>query len=149
MSLNEQRVMVNDESPAKLSRAIVALLNTCEDKPCQVTMEYLTEEEGLALSVIQTPYIIKQYIVGGYMAAYDFELVYRTIPASDSGRLQADEELDELVTWLIQHIDELDLSENIKITKIERQNLSALQGRLSNGSEDRTSALTINYERME
>ncbi len=142
---SETRRLVNDSSPAQLSRALVSLINTDSDRPCDVCMEYLTDEYGLALSVIQAPYVLRQYITGGYVAAYQFELIYRTLPVTDAERLEADETLDELVTWLLQNIDSLDLAD-ISIKKAERQSLAALTARYQNGAEDHTSALSIEYE---
>lgn len=141
------RRLVNDDSPAAVSRAIVNLLNTYQDKPDIVTMEYLTEENGLALSVIQVPYVVEQYICGGYLAAYDCELIYRTIPTTDAKRLEADETLDATVTWLIKNIGSIDLT-GVTITKIERQSLASLSARYNNGAEDHIASLHLNYERI-
>lgn len=141
------RRLVDDDTPAAVSRALVNLINTCETKPDTCTCEYLQEDSGLALSVIQSPYVIEQYICGGYLAQYDCELIYRTIPATDSQRLQADETLDALVTWLVKNIGSISLT-GVTITKIDRTNLSALMGRYNNGAEDHVASLTLNYERI-
>ena len=142
---SENRRLVNDNSPAQMSRALIALLNQYTEKPETVNMEYLTEDSGLALSVIQTPYIIRRYITGGYVAQYDCEIIYRTMPANDAQRLEADETLDSMVTWLVQHIGELDL-DNIRIKRIDRQSLAALTARYENCAEDHTSTLSLQYE---
>ena len=138
--------LVDDDTPAAVSRALVTLINTCETKPDICTMEFLTEDSGLALSVIQSPYVIEQDILGGYLAQYDFDLVYRVIPATDSQRLQADETLDALVTWLVQHISNISLT-SVTITKIDRTGLSALMSRYENGAEDHVASLSLFYER--
>jgi hypothetical protein len=146
MDSNKPRRLVNDNTPAKISRALIALLNTYEDKPDVINMEYLPLDYGAALSVLNSPYVVKQYITGGYVAAYEFELVIRTIPVNNAQRLEADESLDEMVTWLIQNINLLDLPANIKIKSIDRASLAALAGRFENGAEDHVSALNLKYE---
>lgn len=149
MSLNSEapKRLVDDDTPAAVSRALVALLNTYSSKPETVTMEFLAEDSGLALSVIQSPYVVEQYITGGYLASYDFDLVYRVIPATDSQRLQADETLDATVTWLIKNISSISLA-GVTITRIDRTNLSALMSRYENGAEDHVASLNLKYERI-
>lgn len=146
MDSNKPHRLVNDNTPAQISRALIALLNSYEDKPEKVNMEYLSENYGIALAVKKTPYIVSQYICGGYLATYDFELIYRSMPSNDAERLEADEKLDEMVTWLIQHIHELELADNIKIKSADRLSLAVLTARFENGAEDHNSAINLKYE---
>jgi hypothetical protein len=139
--------LVQDDTPIAVSRALLAYINSNTGKPCVCNMEYLTADEGLALTVVQTPFILQRWIDGGYLAQYDFELIYRIIPSgNNSARLAADETLDTLAVWLVNHADQLTI-DGVAVRKIERTNGASLLARYDTGAEDHAVNLTLRYER--
>lgn len=139
------RRTVDADVQIEASRAVRAWLNSCQSKPCSVGMEYLPDDYGLALTVTETPYKVRQYIGGGYLAAYECDIVYRCTPVTDEERLKADENLDELAVWATNHAADLHIDGAV-LRRVQRTTPATLVARYSNGAEDHTAHLTINFE---
>ncbi len=142
---NTERRTVDVDIQIAASRAIRAWLNTYSDKPATVGMEYLPDDYGMTLTVTETPYKLKSYIGGGYLAAYECDLIYRTIPVNDDERMTADETLNEMANWAVQNAQSLTI-DGATIKKISRQAPALLSARYSNGAEDHTVHLQIIFE---
>ena len=92
--------MVSAEEQAQVSRLLLVWLNQFPDKPVnKINFEYLEEDVGMAMSVVQGVYKTRQFIDGSYEAQYQFQVINRVIPASNDERLKADEVLDMLGAW--------------------------------------------------
>lgn len=68
-----------------ISRSMLVWANTFPDKPVAIiNYEFLdvdmakSAEVGMTLSTIPGTYITSKYILGGYQAEYQFEMLYRT-----------------------------------------------------------------------
>lgn len=139
------RHTVDTDVQALVSRSVRKWLNTCPDKPCSIAMEYLPDDFGIALSVTETAYKVKQYITGGYLAAYECDLIYRCMPSTDDERVEADELLDGLAHWATHARSGL-LIAGCHVRKVSQTSLSTLSARYSNGAEDHTTHLSIQFE---
>ena len=63
----------------QVTRKLLAWLNTFPNKPVDlIRFEFLpADAESMSLSTIQSAYIVKRYILGGYLAEYQFKVIYR------------------------------------------------------------------------
>ena len=136
---------VDVDVQVEASRAVRAWLNSSPCKPCQIGMEYLPDDYGCAITVTETPYKVRQYIGGGYLAAYECDLIYRCTPVTDEERLKADENLDELAVWATNHAADLHIDGAV-LRRVQRTTPATLVARYSNGAEDHTAHLIIQFE---
>lgn len=145
-SISTKKKAVDTEVQALVSRSVRSWLQSCPCKPCKtVGMEYLPDDFGLALSVTETPYKVRSYITGGYLAAYECDLIYRCMPVTDEERVKADEELDAMALWA-KHARSGLLIAGYSVKKVEQTSLTTLSARYTNGAEDHTTHLQIQFE---
>lgn len=142
--------LVNVAETEKVKRAIRTWLNTNTDKPCaKVNFEFLPEDSGVALSIIQGAFVVKRYICGGYMAQVQFKLVFRTTCETADERLRADEVLDTFGDWCERNLATLQLPDsNMKAKRIRRDTTSTILARYEGNVEDHHILLTLQYEVM-
>lgn len=131
----------------QVSRKLLVWLNTFPEKPIDlIRFEFLpANAEAMAMSTIQAAYISKKYILGGYMAEYQFKVIYRVNPGnSNDKRLKADELLNALGDWAIgQHPD---IGEKKRVLSVEPTTRSSLFVVYENGEEDHQILMKMNYE---
>lgn len=129
----------------QIARAVRAWLNGYPGKPTNmVDVEFLGETAGLALETIQAAYKTRQYITGGYMAQYQFAILYRTIPGTAGERLSADEILNNYAAWAEANPPEL--PSPCLLTRIQRNTNAALLNRAETGAETHQILMSIFYE---
>lgn len=146
MANEEQaRELVSAAEQSAVTRATLEWINNYSDLPAsRVDYEYLGKTSGLCIAVVQSAYKTKQYINGGYQAQFQFQIVYRMICDDLSGRLDADEVLNEIGEWMENNIP--DPPEGIARWKIKRDTAAALMARYDNNADDHSISMTINYE---
>lgn len=130
-----------------ISRKMVVWANTFPDVPVDlINYEQLAADvSGMALSTIQGAYITKRYICGGYMAEYQFKVIYRIKPGtSNDKRLMADELLDRFGDWAQNNPP--GLGDGVVVRKIEPTTRSAVFGSYENGDEDHQILMKLTYE---
>lgn len=131
----------------QVSRKLLVWLNTFPEKPIDlIRFEFLpANAEAMAMSTIQAAYISKKYILGGYMAEYQFKVIYRVNPGnSNDKRLKADELLNALGDWAIgQHPD---IGEKKRVLSVEPTTRSSMFVVYENGEEDHQILMKMNYE---
>ena len=134
----------------QIARAVRAWLNTYPEKPVsKVDVEFLGEAAGLAISTVQAAYKTKSYICGGYLAQYQFAILYQTIPTTTGERLEADEILNNYALWAVSTAPtELPsrLPEQCKFKQLTRNAVAALLGRDATGAEVHQTTFTLFYE---
>lgn len=141
-------ILVSADEREKVSRAVLVWLNAYPDKPVErINFEMLEDDmPSMALSTIQGAYKVKQYILGGYLAQYQFKIVYRVQPnTSNDKRLKADEALDQMADWLADNIVALTLTA-ARPGKLEINTAASIFGAYENGDEDHQILLTLTYE---
>lgn len=146
MANNEQsRELVSSAEQSAVTRAVLTLLNSYEDKPAKkVDYEYLGKTGGLCLAVVQSAYKTRQYINGGYEAQFQFQIVYRLIADDIESRLDADEALNQMAEWTEDNLP--DPPDGIAKWKIKRDTAASTMARYDNNAEDHSISMTINYE---
>lgn len=134
----------------QIARAVRAWLNTYPEKPVsKVDVEFLGEAAGLTISTVQAAYKTKTFICGGYLAQYQFAILYQTIPTTTGERLAADEILNNYALWAVQTAAaELParLPSQCKFKKLTRNAVAALLGRDATGAEVHQTTFTLLYE---
>ena len=163
-STNEKpHPLVAAEEADKISRNVLIWLNTFPDIPdavlagnpmTPINFEFLADNVPcMALSTIQAPYIVEQYIVGGYKAEYQFKVIYRIIPGNTTSpdkRIKANELLDRLGDWSARSSrnskSKLDLGEGINALKVEATTRASLFAMYENGDEDHQILMKLTYE---
>lgn len=157
-STNEKpRPLVAAEEADKISRNVLIWLNTFPGIPDDVVagsplipidFEFLKDNMPcMALSNIQAPYIVKQYIYGGYRAEYQFKIIYRIIPGNTTGpdkRLKADELLDRFGDWSSR--EKPDLGPGIRALRVEATTRASKFAEYENGDEDHQVLMKMTYE---
>lgn len=154
---DKPKPLVAAEEQDKISRNVLIWLNTFPDIPATVlagnaltpiNFEFLEANvPGMALSTIQSPYIVVRYITGGYKAEYQFKIIYRIVPgstASPDKRLKADELLNRLGDWVTQ--SNPDLGSGITALGVEATTRSSLFAMYENGDEDHQIFMKLTYE---
>lgn len=149
MAENERMVAAAQEE--QISRRLLAWLNTFPDIPEKVDMigfEFLPDiAPGMALSRTQASHVVRRYISGGYLAEYQFRLVYRAVAGSNDGRLGADELLDALGDWAAS-APPPDIGPGLRVRRIEPTTRSTLFERYDDGDEDHQVLMKMMYEVM-
>lgn len=139
--------LVSAEEQDQVSRKMLVWANTFPDKPVVIiNFEQLTADEtSMALSTIQSTYITKRYILGGYQAEYQFKLIYRIKPGtSNDKRLKADELLNAFGDWA--RTERPDIGENMRVLRIEATTRSSMFAVYENGDEDHQILMKMTYE---
>lgn len=148
-STNKTVAMVTASEQDQISRLLLSWLNEYPNKPVTViNYEFLEDDKpSMALSTIQGAYKTRRYITGGYEAAYEFKVIYRTQPGnSNNNRLKVDELLDSLADWSTSRADVPVLGEGIRFRRLETNSRSSLFARYENGDEDHQILMTMTYE---
>lgn len=147
MDNNQSRVLVAAEEESRISRAMMAWVNTYPNLPVGiVNFEQLTADaESMALSTIQAAYIVRRYILGGHQGEYQFKLIYRLKPGkSNDARLKADELLNAIGDWAADNHPSI--GEDVKVVKLEATTRSSLFAMYDNGEEDHQILMRMIYE---
>lgn len=144
---DKPKQLVGLAEDSKITRTLLAWLNTFPDKPVtMIKYEQLEDKTvAMALSTIQSTYIVRSYITGGHLAEYQFKIIYRVRPGSSiDARLTADELLDRFGDWLAENRP--DFGEDIIITKLAPTTRSSLFAAYDNGDEDHQILFLLQYE---
>lgn len=149
MAGDKPKIYVTAEEEQKISRRMMAWINSYQDFPAaisKVDFEQLPAKgTGMALSVMQGAYLTRRYITGGHVAEYAFSVLYRIIPGtSNDARLKADEALNAVSDWAMQHWPEI--GEGIKVKNLETTQRAALLVPYEDGSEDHQIQMRLTYE---
>lgn len=140
-----KKELVSAEEQKRISRAVLEWLNSYEDKPGKkVDFEYLGKTSGLCLSTVQSAFKLRQYIVGGYEAQYQFQIVLRLIANDVNDRLDADAALDAFGEWAEQNPP--DTPPGINRWRVRRDTGASFMERYDNNAEDHSIQMTLNYE---
>ena len=147
-STSKQVTYLSNAETDNISRAVLVWLNQYEDKPVSIiNYEYLdADTTSVALSTIQSAFITKKYICGGYLAQFQFKIIYRLHPTTNNDRLSADEFLNALGDWAATREDKPSLSDGVAVRRIECNTRSSLFARYEDGSEDHQILMTMTYE---
>lgn len=142
------RTLVPAEENQRIARALIEWLNECPYKPVEkVDFEYLPkDDEGLMVSTIQAAYKLRQYILGGYQAQYQFKIVYRTQPGTRSERLECDEALEQIGAWAEENKAGLKIGDSARVVSIRMDSNSSLFAAYDDGSRDHQILMNLIYE---
>lgn len=151
-SENKPVLLVEKSEEDQVSRNMVIWANTFPDLPddlsgdIAVNFEYLVSDfPCMSLSTIQSTYILKRYILGGYQAEYQFKIIYRIKPGkSIDKRLKADELLDRFGDWA--RTQRPYIGENMRVLRIEATTRSSMFAVYENGDEDHQILMKMTYE---
>lgn len=151
-SENKPVLLVEKSEEDQVSRNMVIWANTFPDLPddlsgdIAINYEYLVADfPCMALSTIQSTYIVKRNILGGYKAEYQFKIIYRIKPGkSIDKRLKADELLDRFGDWA--RTQQPYIGENMRSISIEATTRSSAFAVYENGDEDHQILMKMTYE---
>ena len=132
----------------QVSRKLLVWLNTYPELPVDlIRFEFLpADTSAMAMSTIQAAYIVRKYITGGYVAEYQFKIIYRVKPGnSNDKRLKADEMLNALGDWATSETPP-DIGDGRRVIRIEPTTRSSLFAVYENGDEDHQILMKMNYE---
>ncbi len=142
---SKPKKLVDNEEVKAIERSVLSWLNSYPEKPYNFVYGYLDKESGLAFAPIQAAFIVRgPYIVGGYRAQYQFEILYRVIASNNDERISADEFLNALASWMEKNVPAP--PQGVNWWKINRDTGAALMNTYDSGSEDHTIQMNIIYE---
>lgn len=149
---NKPRVLIPWEESEQAARALVRWLNTWTDWPVgvkDVDYEHLPKDGvGICVSSIQAAYKTRQFICGGYVAQYQFKLIYRAQPSDNDDRLAATEILNRFAAWAEQNPEKPALTAPAVVKTIKRDSNAALFANYEDGSADYQILMTMTWEVM-
>lgn len=131
----------------QVSRKLLVWLNTYAELPVDIIrFEFLpADTSAMAMSTIQAAYIVRRYITGGYMAEYQFKIIYRVKPGnSNDKRLKAEELLNAIGDWATGKRP--DIGPGKRVVSLEPTTRSSLFAVYENGDEDHQILMKMNYE---
>lgn len=131
----------------QVSRKLLVWLNTYAELPVDIIrFEFLpADTSAMAMSTIQAAYIVRRYITGGYVAEYQFKIIYRVRPGnSNDKRLKADELLNAIGDWATGKRP--DNGTGKRVVSLEPTTRSSLFAVYENGDEDHQILMKMNYE---
>ena len=139
---------VSQSETDNISRMVLGWINQYPGKPVRlIEFENIgTGEPSMALSTIQGAYKTKTYIYGGYLAQYQFKVIYRVQPVSNNDRLTADEVLNNLGDWMAANGNLPDLGGNKRAVQIIFDARSSVFAAYDSGDEDHQILMTMTYE---
>lgn len=151
-SENKHVLLVEKSEEDQVSRNMVLWANTYLGIPddlsgdIAINFEYLVADYPcMSLSTIQSTYITKRYILGGYQAEYQFKIIYRIKPGkSIDKRLKADEILNRFGDWA--RTQRPYIGENMRVLRIEATTRSSMFAVYENGDEDHQILMKMTYE---
>lgn len=122
-------------------------LNTYPDLPTSISFENLPADDvGLCVSTIQSAHKLKQYIVGGYLAQYQFNLIYRLQPSTDDEQLAAVELLNQIGAWAEQTEPKPVISDAATVLSVSQETNAALQAVYEDGTKDYQISMNMKWE---
>ena len=147
MSENKPKVLLPWQESEQAQRALLEWFNTYPELPAEITFESLPDDgPGICISTIQAAHQLKSYIVGGYLAQYQFNLIYRIQPSDSEDQLDAVELLNKMGAWAEQNETAPTLSESAHFRKIVRTNNAAIIAAYEDGSRDYQISMTMTWE---
>lgn len=135
-----------------ISKKMLTWLNTWPaqnpDVPLSIDLidyEFMdAKDECMAMSLIQSAYIIERFISGSYIADYQFKIVYRSKPRSPDARLNADDLLNQLGDWATGQ--KPDIGNGLEVQELEQTTRSSLFARMEDGWEDHQIFMRMTYK---
>lgn len=147
MAESKPTVLLPWQEGENVQRALLEWFGTYPDLPAEPSFESLPDDgPGLCLSTIQAANRLKSYIAGGYVAQYQFNLIYRIQPSDSEDQLAAVELLNKMGAWAEQNQTGPALPEGAYFRKIVRTNNAAILAVYEDGTRDYQIALTMTWE---
>lgn len=147
ISADKQVEFVSAIEEDDVSRDMLSWLNTFPDIPISIVRldyEYLSSEKVcMALSLVQSTYVVERFINGSYTAEYQFKIVYRAKPDTPDARLKMDQLLNDLGTWASGQAPAI--GEGLEIQELEQTTRASLFARMENGWEDHQIFMRMTY----
>lgn len=144
---NKPKTLVSAEESESVERAVREWLNKFPDKPFpKIEYEWIGEDGGLSFSKIQSPYKLRSYIYGAYLAQFQFKIVYATAARNSDERMKADEILNKYAAWAVANQDGLLLPEGLRVRNVTRDTGAAFFDRFDGDVEIHQIQLTLTYE---
>ena len=147
MSNEKPKPLLPWQESEQAQRALLEWFMGYPDLPAKITFESLPDDgPGLCLATVQAAHRLKSYIAGGYLAQYQFNLIYRIQPTDDEDQLAAVELLNQMGAWAEQNEAKPQLTEPACVRQLTRTNNAAILAAYEDGSRDYQIAMTMTWE---
>lgn len=142
----KNKALVPGDEEQKVGRSLLHWLRTYPNLPAEIEFEHLPDDTvGMMLSNIQAAYKLEEYIDGGYLAQYQFRLVYRSQPSDNNSRLAADELLNAIGAWAERQENRPSIA-GVLVHRVQRDSGAALYATYEDGSRDHQILMSLIYE---
>lgn len=149
MSSEDERIeFVPAREENGISRNVLSWLNTFPGLPLYIERldyEFMDADTVcMALSLVQSAYIVERFIDGSYIADYQFKIIYRVNPSGVNARLDADEMLDSLGAWADGQAPYI--GDGLEVQELEQTTPASLFARIEGGWEDHQIFFRMTYK---
>lgn len=131
-----------------ITRNILDWLNTFPGLPLYIERldyEFMRPDTVcMALSLVQSAYVVERFIDGSYTADYQFKVIFRASPNGDNARLKVDEMLDRFGAWVDGKSPYI--GEGLEIQELEQTTPAALFAHMEGGWEDHQIFFRMTYK---
>lgn len=140
------KTLVPGDEEQLVGRSLLRWLRTYPNLPADIEFEHLPDDAvGMMLSSIQAAYKLEQYIDGGYLAQYQFKIVYRSQPSDNNSRLAADELLNAIGAWAERRENRPSIT-GVLVQRVQRDSGASLFATYEDGSRDHQILMSLIYE---
>lgn len=149
MSSEDKRIeFVPASEENGISRNVLNWLNTFPGLPLYIERldyEFMDADTVyMALSLVQSAYIVERFIDGSYIADYQFKIIYRVNPSGADARLDADEMLDQLGAWADGQTPYI--GDGLEVQELEQTAPASLFAHMEGGWEDHQIFFRLTYK---
>ena len=123
---------------------------TCLPNGKKLAYQYLGDDSSnmyLSFHTLKGTIKREEYVDGGYQGYFPFAIYLRDSPDSTSTRLDCDEVIDSIGSWISEQEDYPSLGKNINIESLSQVTNSTLVKRFNNGVEDHFATFELIYEK--
>lgn len=112
----------------------------------ELTFESLPENDvGVCLSTRQAAFYDARYIMGGYRAQYQFNIIYRAIPMDGGEIINATDLLNRTAAWCEQNVGSLEIP-FATVRSLVRTSNAAVLAVYEDGTKDYNISMTLIWE---
>lgn len=148
--MDEKLQVLDIEEQEAIGSALVLAIKECPDiiRAKKNIMFESIDSGKIGLFPQQGSIYLKKFISGSFIAQYNFFLRHRTRPSTDKQKLEAEELLNKVASWLENEIEYPELTDGRTIESISRTSHAFAADMAEDGEMDHQIYLSLKYRRI-
>ena len=144
---------INADEVKSIAEILLRWINancTCLPEGKKLAYQYLGDDDSsiyLSFHTLKGTIKREEYVDGGYQGYFPFAIYLRDSPDSTSTRLDCDEIIDSIGSWISEQDNYPSLGANLNIESMTQVTNSTLVKRCNNGEEDHFATFERKYEK--